>query len=88
MHFERQNALNYIFFPEKYNPKKCVCLPYLKFSDRNTLIFFIWPYECSVIITCASTLALSTSVLESAISPLTAQPKHKKMKNSVANFVI
>ena len=37
-----------IFFPEKNNLKKYVCLPYLKFSDMllETLIYFFnWPTE-------------------------------------------
>ena len=46
MHFERgnafQNAQNYIFFRQKKNIKRYVCLPYLKFSDSlpETLLFF------------------------------------------------
>ena len=39
-----------IFFPEKNNLKKCMCLPYLKFSDllpEKHLFFFIWPNQSS-----------------------------------------
>ena len=34
------------FFQKKNYLKKCVCLPYLKFSDLSpeTHLFFIWPY--------------------------------------------
>ena len=63
-----------------------VAAPQSQVKHSTTESLRLLNYECSVIIiTCASTLALSTSVLESAISPLTAQPKHKKIKNSIAN---
>ena len=50
MHFERRNVVfkmhKIIFFPEKKNKKKYVCLPYIKFSyqlQETHLFFFILP---------------------------------------------